>query len=136
VKNWPIIALTLSTLGSGLFNLYSALGHGGHLRIERLRPFFPLEFIHYSHSVTLVAGFVMVMSSFSIYKRKRRAFWLVIALCVASVLAHDGRGFHGPAAMSTLVLGLLLVERDRFTVRSREFDWRSALATTCLGRKR
>jgi phosphatidylglycerol lysyltransferase len=132
MKQSPIIGLTVLTLGSGLFNLYSALGHG-HGRLESLRPVVPVEFIQLSHSAALVAGFALVMSSFSIYKRKRRALWIVVSLSLASVLAHLARGLHyEQAALSAALFGALLLERRRFTVRSRELDWKSAVGKTCI----
>jgi phosphatidylglycerol lysyltransferase len=132
VNKSPIIGLTLLTLGSGLFNLYSALGHG-HRRLELLRPVIPVEFIQLSHSIALLAGFALVISSFSIYKRKRRAFWIVAFLSLASMVAHLARGLHyEQAAMSAGLIGALFLQRRRFTVRSREVDWKSALGKTCI----
>ena len=99
-----------------------------------LRRIFPLEFIHFSHSMTMLIGFALVISSFNIYKRKRRAFWLVAALSVVSVLAHLARGAqYEQAALSIGLFGALVLQRRRFTVHSRDFDWKSAVGKTCIG---
>jgi phosphatidylglycerol lysyltransferase len=134
MKKWPIIGITLLTLGSGLLNLYSALGHGGRERIETLRRIFPVEFIHVSHSLALLIGFALVISSFSIYKRKRRAFWFVAVMSAASAIAHLTSGLqYEQASMSAGLFTALIVQRRNFTVRSRDLNWGSAAAKTCAG---
>ena len=98
-----------------------------------MRPVIPIEFIQLSHSVVLLAGFALVISSFSVYKRKRRALWIVAFLLLASVVAHLARGLHyEQAAISAGLFGALLLQRRRFTVRSRELDWKSTVGKRAL----
>jgi phosphatidylglycerol lysyltransferase len=108
------------TLGSGLVNLYSVMDDP--LLPERariLREFFPLEFLHLSRSITLLVGFALVISSINIYKRKQRAWRLVLVLAGFSVLFHLTKGLdYEEAAFSAILLALLIATRRSFTVAS------------------
>src|SRR5262245_29521805 len=75
-----ILIVTLLTLGSGILNLYSVIGPGVRERVEFLKQFFPLEFVHLSRLLTLLIGFALVVSSINIYRRKRLAWWIVTVL--------------------------------------------------------
>lgn len=126
--------VTLFTFGSGVLNFYSVLdsipGRGA-----RLRPLFPLEFFSLSRSITVLAGFALVVSSLNIRKRKRRAFWPVLSLALISFVVHviksvrhPPRGEHYEEAVVSLALfALLLWTRKDFTVRSGPPDWPGAI---------
>lgn len=127
LRDYPIIAVTLLTLGSGILNVYSVIGRALPERVEWLRRFFPLEFVHLSRSATLLTGFALIVSSLNVFKRKRRAFWLTGALAAFSVVFHLAKGIdYEEALLSLALLAVLFVTRRRFTVRSRQTDWRSA----------
>jgi len=126
-RSVAIWLVTLLTLGSGLLNLYSVIGHSLRPRIEFLRRFLPLEFIHLSRSLTLLIGFALVISSLNIYRRKRLAWWIVAALAGFSVVFHLTKGVdYEEATLTVALLVLLAATRSRFTVRSRAIDWRDA----------
>lgn len=128
-KRTPLVAwIALVTLGSGLVNLYSVLGPSQPERHHLLREFFPLEFLHISKFLTLLIGFALVVSSVNLYKRKRRAYWIVLVLSVFSVIFHLTKGLDFEAAFLSLVLmALLFLFRHQFTVRSSLPDLRSSL---------
>jgi phosphatidylglycerol lysyltransferase len=73
-------------------------------------------------------GFALIVSSLNIYKRKKRAWAVVLALSVFSTIFHLIREPHNEQVLlwSALVL-LLLLTRDIFTVKSGRPDLRSAL---------
>lgn len=120
--------VALVTLGSGLVNLHSVIGPSLPERREILREVFPLEFLHLSRFLTLLIGFVLVISSINIYKRKQRAFQMVLALAAASVVFHLTKGLdYEEALCSAALLGLLFWRRKDFTVKSSLPDWRGAL---------
>jgi lysylphosphatidylglycerol synthetase-like protein (DUF2156 family) len=48
----------------------------------------PLEFLRFPRSFTPLIGFALVISAANIYRRKRRAFHLVLALSALSVVAY------------------------------------------------
>ncbi|MBA3713118.1 MAG: bifunctional lysylphosphatidylglycerol flippase/synthetase MprF [Pyrinomonadaceae bacterium] len=119
--------VAFTTLGSGLVNIYSVIGDNLPERSAVLEKFFPLEFLQLSRSLVLVIGFALVISSVNIYKRKRRAFWVVAALACLSILFHLTKGIdYEEASLSLALLGVLFVARRSFTVRSSLPDLRLA----------
>lgn len=132
-RRLPVIAVTLLTLGSGLLNVYSVVGRGLPERVEELRKIFPLEFVHFSRSVTLLTGFTLVVASLNIYKRKRLAFWLVAIMASFSVVFHFAKGLdYEEASLSLLLLASLFIARRSFTVRSRHPNWRGAIERVAI----
>ncbi|MGZ5469921.1 MAG: hypothetical protein ACXWG5_12280, partial [Candidatus Aminicenantales bacterium] len=53
---------------------------------------FPLEFLHISRFLSLLTGFALAVSSLNIFKRKKRAFALVMLLAGLSVVFHLTKG--------------------------------------------
>jgi len=99
-----VIAIGIATLASGL-----------------LYQIFPLEFVQLSRFLTLVLGFALVISSFNVFRRKRRAFQVVAVLAVLSIVFHLTKGVDYEEASISFVLLVLLAEGRRlFTVRSRQ----------------
>lgn len=123
----PIV--TLVTLGSGLVNVFSVIGGPLPERSRYLHKVFPLEFIHLSRFGTLLIGFTLAVSALNIYKRKRRAFQVVLLASFASVLFHLTKGLdYEEATLSVALLMLLLAARRSFTVGSGMPDLRQAAA--------
>lgn len=116
------------TLASGVANLYSAIHPRHHARHQLLRDLLPLEFLHSPRSFTLLVGLALIVSAINIYKRKRRAWQIALALSGLSVFFHFLRGRNHQQALLSLSLGLLLLAlRRSFTVKSRLPDWRAGL---------
>jgi phosphatidylglycerol lysyltransferase len=130
----PLVLLAaLVTLGSGLVNLISLIGPSLAERMEILKDVFPVEFIHLSKFIILVSGFALIISAFNIYRRKRRAFIVVISLAAASVLFHLTKGLDYEEATVSLVLLLALVAtRKEFTVKSSLLGSRPAWLRFCI----
>jgi phosphatidylglycerol lysyltransferase len=125
---------TLGTAGSGVLNIYSVIGAGLPARTRVLEKFFPLAFQNLSRYVTLVIGFALVTSSINIWKRKRRAWQLVISLSLLSVVFHLMKGIDYEAASVSLLLFLILWStREQFTVKSSPPALRQALMRTIVG---
>lgn len=88
-------------------------------RTRILEKVFPLEFQHFSRSLTLLVGFALVVSSINVYRRKRRAFRLVLVLSVLSIVFHLTKGIdYEEASIALLFLVILLISRKHFNVRS------------------
>jgi len=112
-------------LGSGLVNVVSVIGPALPARSRILHGIFPLEFAHVSRFATLLIGFALIVSSINIYKRKRRAYRLVVALTILSVVFHMTKGLdYEEATFSVALLALLLLARSRFVVKSSVPDLR------------
>ncbi len=120
-------AVALVTLGSGLVNLYSVMGPSLSERRHLLREVFPLEFLQLSRFLTLVIGFALVISSVNLFRRKQRAFRLVLLLASFSVFFHLTKGLdYEEATLSLVLVGLLVWARENFTVKSSVPDWQGA----------
>ncbi len=120
--------VTFTTLGSGVLNLYSVIGPSLPERRVILREFFPLEFLHLSRFLTVLIGFALVISSLNIYRRKKRAWQGVLLLASASIIFHFTKGLdYEEAALSLILLILLLLTRKNFTVKSSIPGWRWSL---------
>lgn len=114
-----VLLTALLTLGSGVVNIASVIGPALPGRLDLVRHIFPLEFAHLSRFVTLSAGFFLVIASLNIYRRKRRAYYLVAALALVSVLFHLTKGLdYEEATVSIVLLAVLAVSRHHFTVKS------------------
>ena len=111
--------VALVTLGSGLLNLFSLIGPSLPHRVALLQELFPIKFLHLSRFLTLIIGFALVISSINIYKRKRRAFYLVLLLSGLSFIFHLTKGLdYEEASFSLLLVIMLLLSRNSFTVKS------------------
>ncbi|MCM3873471.1 MAG: phosphatidylglycerol lysyltransferase domain-containing protein, partial [Pyrinomonadaceae bacterium] len=111
--------VALCTAGSGLLNVYSVIGEGLATRTRLLEKIFPLEFQYFSRSLTLLAGFALVVSSINIYRGKRRAFRLVVTVSALSIVFHLAKGLdYEEAFVSLLLIAILLLTRKYFNVRS------------------
>ena len=118
--------LAAITLGSGILTLISVVAGASQPRM--LTAFFPLEFSRLSRTLTIVIGYALIVSSLNIYKRKKRAWAVVLALSSFSTLSHLTREHnYQEALLSSALLLLLLFTRDMFSVKSRRPDLRSGM---------
>jgi phosphatidylglycerol lysyltransferase len=105
------------TFGSGVLNLFSIMG--GPSPRTLLLEVFPLEFVRFSRTSTMLIGFALIISSINIYRRKRRAWAIVLGLSILSAFFQITRGLHyEEAAMSLALFVILLATRRMFSVRS------------------
>lgn len=109
----------LITLGSGLVNLYSVIGPGLRYRVALLQDIFPIEFLHISRFMTVLVGFALVISSVYIFRRRKRAYQIVLILAFSSIIFHLTKSLDYEEALFSLVsLIFLLLARKLFTVKS------------------
>jgi phosphatidylglycerol lysyltransferase len=79
----------------------------------------PFGLYHWSRSLTLMFGFVLIYLSFHLVQRRHAAWVLALSGAVLAAAAHVGRGQQWYAALASLTLVLLLLLfRKRFTVHS------------------
>jgi phosphatidylglycerol lysyltransferase len=118
--------LAAITLGGGVLNLVSVMGGPSHRKV--LAEIFPLGFVHLSRTLTTLIGFALILSSINIYRRKKRAWGIVLVLSLFSAFFHLTRGLDYKAALfSCALVLLLLLTRNTFSVRSSAPDLRSGL---------
>jgi len=126
-KNSLIVGITLITLMGGLMNLYMAVRPAPLAPHPLLREIVPFEFFHIQRSFGLLIGFALVVSAVNIYRRKRRAYQIVLALAGFSVLFDFFKDHHRWQTIFSLALVVaLLYARRSFSVRSRGLNWRAA----------
>jgi phosphatidylglycerol lysyltransferase len=119
--------VTLAAAGSGLLNIYSVIGDSVPERARVLENIFPLSFQHLSRFLTLLVGFALVVASINLYRRKRRAFRLILVLSLLSVVFHLTKGIdYEEASASLLLFFTLLLTRKYFNVMSGPPDLRRA----------
>ena len=104
-----VIAIAVTTLASGLLNLYSLIQPPLSARLALLYQIFPFEVVQLSRFLTLVLGFALVISSFNVFRRKRRALQAVAVLAVLSIVFHLTKGVDYEEASLSFVLLVLLV---------------------------
>ncbi|MEN6559498.1 MAG: phosphatidylglycerol lysyltransferase domain-containing protein [Acidobacteriota bacterium] len=119
----------LVTLGSGVVNIVSAAGKSLPARVAVLKDVFPLEFLHVARFLSLLIGISLAVSSLNIFKRKKRAYILVMVLSALSIIFHLTKGLDYEEAIGSLALmAILFLARRNFTVKSVVPDVRSTAA--------
>ncbi len=114
-----VAVVSLAVLGSGFLNLFSLIGPALPERLHSLTEIFPIAFVHLSRFVVLIIGFTLVVSSVSIFKRKRRAYYVVLFLLSISAVFHLTKGLdYEEAALCLALIVILLFLRRSFTVKS------------------
>ena len=106
--------------GSGILNLISLMG--GPVPTEQpewLRDLFPLNFAGASRTLTLLAGFALILAAVHLWSGKRRALQLSIVLAAASVVFHLTKGWDVEEAIcSTVIVLVLWYAKERFPIGS------------------
>ncbi len=115
-RDWPVWLVSVVTFLNGAWTFSSIL-------LTRLpdtfRTFLPFGVHHWTRLLTLVVGFILVYLSFHLYQRRRSAWWAAITISIIGILTHI---IHLRSVYTGLpqavTLALLLIFRDRFTVKS------------------
>lgn len=117
--DWPIWLVATATLANGLLGVLSVLLIRFRDQPKLLSAPLPFGLYHWSRSLTLVFGFVLLYLSVHLFQRRRAAWWLALVGCVLAAVAHIGRGHHWYLALApATTIVLLLIFRHRFCVRS------------------
>jgi phosphatidylglycerol lysyltransferase len=124
-RSFIAVFLAIMTLGNGILNLTFLMGRPSLPRA--LVPLFPLAFISMSRTLSILIGLALIVSSFSICKRKKRAWGIVLAVSWFSAI-FQLIWLHEEVALLSLALFLLLLfALTLFTVNSGRPDLRSSL---------
>jgi phosphatidylglycerol lysyltransferase len=117
-RDWPVIGVALITFLNGCAGILHAL----LVRLPEPRPLgevLPFGLLHWGKLLGLLTGFLLVDLSYHLWRRRRAAWAGALILSLLAAVSHLLR-VHTTmlAAAPALTAGLLLLLRDRFTVRS------------------
>jgi lysyl-tRNA synthetase, class II len=121
----------LAALAAGLaalVNLASAARPNISWRHDALLQVEPFETVRVSHAAAVPASFLLFVTAFYLWRRRRGAFRVALALLLALGLLNLLKGLAvEEAAGSLAVAGILWLGRDSFSVRHDPVTLRSAL---------
>ncbi len=116
-KYWAPKIISLLVLISGFINIYSSFYSHSPIRNRILMNFFSIDFLNYSRTLTILAGFLLITLSFGISSRKISAWYLTIFTLTLSFILHIFKGLDiEEASFALLLLSLLFLYRHQFTV--------------------
>lgn len=126
-QEWPIWLVAFVTFANGLVSILAILLTRFH-QPGLFGAIFPFGVYHWSRSVTVALGFVLIYLSYNLLQRRRVAWWLAVIISVPVMVAHVFHPGLWPAALApALTIGLLLAFRGRFRVRSESSNIRQGL---------
>jgi phosphatidylglycerol lysyltransferase len=107
------------TFANGLFNIMLMLALRVSPSPEILNVVLPFGVYRWSRTLTLVFGFVLIYLSLHLVQRRRVAWAAAAGIALLSLMAHLGWGHAWYSVLiPSLTLAVLLLTRDKFTVRS------------------
>lgn len=125
---WVVPLLASLTALMGLVNLLSGIFPALPERMLVLEQFSPLEVRHGSHLTSVLAGFVLLVLSANLWRRKQVAWLLASLTLLVSAFSHLFKGLdYEEALLALLLVALLLANRHRFYARSDLPSLRSGL---------
>ena len=128
-----LLAIGVALIGLG--SAVSALTPDLAERTRLLTGIVPIQATRTAHVIVFELGVLLVVVAFGLVRRRRRAWQLAIALLGLTAVLHLAKGLDVEEAVVALVLmGLLLLRRDAFTVEGahdttrRTLKWVAILA--------
>ncbi|WP_082772030.1 phosphatidylglycerol lysyltransferase domain-containing protein [Actinoplanes sp. TFC3] len=101
----------------GAFDAVAAVLPSWHNRMATLAHMMPTAGMLTARTATAVVGLLLVYLGAGLRRGKRRAWQLATGLCALSVVLHIVKATPAPAVVAAALLGVLIVERDRFHAR-------------------
>lgn len=125
--------VALLVLGMGVINVVSALIGISIDRLRLLHPYLPLEVTHGTRTLTVLAGMLLILLSWSIFRRKQRGWLAAMLLLGTSSVLHLLKGLDYEEAISALcVMTVLFAARREFVVRSDSRAMRGAVVFSLI----
>ncbi|NUN66856.1 bifunctional lysylphosphatidylglycerol flippase/synthetase MprF (plasmid) [Pseudanabaena biceps] len=110
---------TLLTAGMGIVNLVSAVTPSLHNRVRWLNDLFPFPVRAGAHVFAAVIGFLLLVLSANLLRRKQVAWLLTVALLILSIISNLIKGWdYEESILSGVLLVKLLLMRQQFTAQS------------------
>jgi phosphatidylglycerol lysyltransferase len=115
-RSWLVWLVSFVTFLSGAWSISSILLNRMPVREPA---FLPFGIYHWSNSLTVVLGFILIYLSLHLLERRRTAWWVAVFIAgieVLSHLLHLETWYTGLSQFGTFTV--LLISRDSFSVRS------------------
>lgn len=118
LRRAPGIIATISAL-LGVLALLGALDSHERFRVHAITRVIPVPATAAATAVGAVSGLLLLRLAAALRKRKRLAWRFAVVIAAIMTVAHVARGVRvGEAAISAILLVLLVTARSRFTARS------------------
>lgn len=117
--NVSVHLTALLTAAMGVVNVISAMMPAARERLRLLEQFSPLEVARGSRLTTVLAGFVLLLLSSNLWRRKQIAWLLTVAVLIASAFSHLLKGLDYEEATIAILLAVFIFSlRSHFHARS------------------
>jgi phosphatidylglycerol lysyltransferase len=116
---WGVRLIAMLTAVMGVVNLLSSVTPSLMSRLETIKGYLPLIVRQGGHLTAALGGFALMSLSIGLWRRKRTAWILTLAVLVVSAISHIIKGLDYEEALLGLGLaGWLLTLRPQFYARS------------------
>ncbi|MCE5190573.1 MAG: flippase-like domain-containing protein [Actinomycetia bacterium] len=117
-ETFAVRAAAVITALVGVIDVLSAVTPGIRARIVMLEEYLPLH-VRYGHLAAALAGLALIFLSRGLWRRKRSAWMLAVALLAVSVVSNLAKGLdYEEAIIAGALLVWLVSERSAFHARS------------------
>ncbi|SEM29097.1 phosphatidylglycerol lysyltransferase [Chryseobacterium taichungense] len=122
----PVIMIFLL----GVINILSVITPALANRLNLVKNYLSLDFIHLSKMLTLMAGVLLLVTSANLFKGTKRAWYFAVILSITSIVFNIAKALDYEEALFALfTLGLLIYSRKEYTFTTnrlslqRGFGW-------------
>lgn len=114
MEAWGVHFIAILASLMGLVNLFSAILPALKTRLILIENFIPLEVRQGSRLASALAGFGLLILASNLWRRKRNAWLLTLAILVLSIVTHliKGLDYEEASLAGGLILLLVLFRRD------------------------
>ncbi len=118
-ENWNVRIVAILTALMGIINVLSAITPSLLNRWEILKTVSPLYVRHGGHLTAALAGFALLLLSAGLWRRKRAAWWMTLAVLGISIVSHLVKGLdYEEALLASALAAWLIALRHHFHARS------------------
>lgn len=122
----PVIMIFLL----GIINILSVITPALTDRLDIVKDYLSVDFIHLSKMFTLISGVLLLVTSANLFKGTKRAWYFAVVLSIASIIFNIAKALDYEEALFALVtFGLLIYSRKEYTFKTsrislqRGFSW-------------
>ena len=109
----------LFLMGLGIINIISVLTPAISERLSRLNDFVPMQVIHASNYLVMIAGLFLLVSAAFMLKGLRTAWWFAMVLTVLSLIGHLTKAIdYEEAFIALLVVVILIATRKEYYIKT------------------